>query len=216
MSRSARSWIYLRKPAKALFVAIGLPGVCVLLYGGTHTSSRNIAEFLCYLLVALLASRLKINMAEIADTMSVNFLFILIGVLQLSFTETLALGCAAILAQSFFGQKARPIQVTFNLCSSAISIALAYAVYNLPVMVMVFSSPPVRLVLASSTYFLVNTGSVATFISLADDKPFKKIWIEYYFWSFPYYLVGAAAAGGIDWLERSFSWETSLLALPVI
>lgn len=216
MSRSARSWIYLRKPAKALFIAIGLPGVCVLLYGVTHTSSRNIAEFLCYLLVALLASRLKINMAEIADTMSVNFLFILIGILQLSFTETLALGCTAILAQSFLGQKAKPIQVTFNLCSSAISIALAYAVYHVPVMVAVFSSPPVRLVLASTAYFVVNTGSIATFISLADDKPFKKIWVDYYVWSFPYYLVGAAAAGGIDWLERSFSWETSLLALPVI
>ena len=92
-------------------------GVRSALRGDAH-SSRNIAEFLCYLLVALLASRLKINMAEITDTMSVNFLFILIGVLQLSFTETLALGCVAILAQSFFGQRQDPSK-SHSICVPA-------------------------------------------------------------------------------------------------
>ncbi|HEY1463500.1 MAG TPA: diguanylate cyclase [Terriglobales bacterium] len=163
-----------------------------------------------------MASKLKINLTEITDTMSVNFLFILIGVLQLSFTETLALGCVAILAQSFLGQKPSPIQVTFNLCTSALSIALAYAAFHAPISMHLFSGLPVRLILASSAYFVANTGLVAIFISIADGKSFKKIWVEYYFWSFPYYLVGAAAAGGIDWLDRTFTWETSMMALPVI
>ena len=204
------------KSARALFIAVGLMGFSVLLYGVTQPASKNIAEFLCYLLISVLASRLKINLMEITDTMSVNFLFILVGVLQLSFAETLALGCVAILAQSLIGQRANPIQVTFNLCASALSITLAYGAYHLPIIVSLLPSPPARLVLASAAYFAANTGFIAAFISLADDKPFKKIWVEYYFWSFPYYLVGAAAAGTIDWLDRSFSWETSMLALPVI
>jgi diguanylate cyclase (GGDEF)-like protein/putative nucleotidyltransferase with HDIG domain len=191
-------------------------GVCVLLYGAQHPQSKNIAEFLCYLVVCILASKLKINLTEITDTMSVNFLFILIGVLQLSFAETLALGCVAILAQSFLGQKPSPIQVTYNLCTSAISIALAYVAFHAPLSIHFLASSPVRLILAASAYFVANTGLVAAFISLADGKSFKKIWIEYYFWSFPYYLVGAAAAGGIDWLDRTFTWETSMMALPVI
>jgi diguanylate cyclase (GGDEF)-like protein/putative nucleotidyltransferase with HDIG domain len=216
MSRSARSWIYLPTSARALFTGVSLLGVSILVYGLLHPASRNIAEFLSYLLIAVLASRLKINLTEIADTMSVNFLFILVGVLQLSFAETLALGCVAILAQSGLTKHPNPIRVTFNLCASALSIALAYGAYHVPFTFPILSSSPVRLAIAASVYFVATTGSIAAFVSFADDKPFKKMWVECYFWSFPYYLVGAAAAGMIDWLGKTFSWETSLLALPVI
>jgi diguanylate cyclase (GGDEF)-like protein/putative nucleotidyltransferase with HDIG domain len=40
--------------------------------------------------------------------------------------------------------------------------------------------------------------------------------VECYFWSFPYYLVGAAFAGMIGWFNREFGWETSLLIVPII
>ena len=40
--------------------------------------------------------------------------------------------------------------------------------------------------------------------------------MECYFWSFPYYLVGAAFAGMIGWFNREFGWETSLLIVPII
>ena len=40
--------------------------------------------------------------------------------------------------------------------------------------------------------------------------------MECYFWSFPYYLVGAAFAGMIGWFNRQFGWETSLLIVPII
>src|SRR5207249_6693522 len=42
------------------------------------------------------------------------------------------------------------------------------------------------------------------------------IWVECYFWSFPYYLVGAGFAGMIGWFNREFGWETSLLIVPII
>src|SRR5213078_4794372 len=41
-------------------------------------------------------------------------------------------------------------------------------------------------------------------------------WVDCYFWSFPYYLVGAAFAGMLGWFNRAFGWETSLLIVPVI
>jgi diguanylate cyclase (GGDEF)-like protein/putative nucleotidyltransferase with HDIG domain len=40
--------------------------------------------------------------------------------------------------------------------------------------------------------------------------------VECYFWSFPYYLVGAGIAGAIGWFNRTFYWETSLLLVPAI
>ena len=77
-------------------------------------------------------------------------------------------------------------------------------------------SHPLLLGLAAITYFAANTGSIAAVIALTEHKPINKIWVECYFWSFPYYLVGAAFAGMIGWFNRQFGWETSLLIVPII
>jgi putative nucleotidyltransferase with HDIG domain len=202
--------------ARVFISLVVIVGTSVLVYGALNPVSRNIAQFICYLLIALLASRLKVNLPGITGTMSVNFLFILLGVLELSFAETLVLGCAAILVQCFYRDRPSAIQVTFNICASAFAIAVAYGVYHFALSQGRVSSHPLLLVVAASTYFLANTGSIAVVISLTEGKSLQKIWVECYFWSFPYYLVGAAIAGMIGWFNRAFYWETSLLILPVI
>src|SRR6185312_8480666 len=53
-------------------------------------------------------------------------------------------------------------------------------------------------------------------ISLAEGKDFRKIWSECYFWSLPYYLVGAGIAGLVNYVNNFISWQTSLLVLPVV
>jgi hypothetical protein len=42
-------------------------------------ASRDPLKFLCYLVIALVASRLKVNLPGITGTMSVNFLFLPLG-----------------------------------------------------------------------------------------------------------------------------------------
>ena len=44
---------------------------------------RHPVRFSCYLAVCIIASALKVNLPGILGTMSVNFLFILIGILDL-------------------------------------------------------------------------------------------------------------------------------------
>ena len=77
-----------------------------------------------YLAVALASSGLKINLPSVTGTMSMNFLFVLIGVAELSLGETLVMGCLGILVQSTFHAKKRPrtVQVAFNVASMACSI----------------------------------------------------------------------------------------------
>jgi len=53
-------------------------------------------------------------------------------------------------------------------------------------------------------------------ISLTEGKRLGKIWKECYFWSFPYYIVGAAIAGLLSAVNRFVGWQTSLLVFPVI
>ena len=57
---------------------------------------------------------------------------------------------------------------------------------------------------------------VAAVISLTERRSLRKIWAECYFWSFPYYLVGAGVAGMMSWLHGFTDWQTSLLTLPVV
>src|SRR5881275_2032743 len=216
LAAQSQSWRDLDLRAKALISLVVAVGTGVLLYAAVYPTSKNIAQFICYLLIAILAARLKVHLPGITGTMSVNFLFILLGVLELSLTETLILGSAAIVVQCFYRDRPSAIQVTFNLCASAFATAVAYDVYHLAVGAGWFRSHPLLLGLAASTYFLANTGSTATVISLTERKALNKIWVDCYFWSFPYYLVGAAFAGMLGWFNRAFGWETSLLIVPVI
>src|SRR5713226_1235670 len=70
-----------------------------------------------YLLLACLASTLKIKLPKIRGTMSTNFLFILIGVSELTVAETVTLGCAAALVQCLWRPRKQPtlLQVLFNM-----------------------------------------------------------------------------------------------------
>src|SRR5271167_2557237 len=216
MAAQSQSWRGLTLPAKMFIGLVVTLGTGVLLFGAIHQSSKNIAEFICYLGIAVLASRMKVNLPGITGTMSVNFLFVLLGVLELSFSETLILGCVSILVQSLYPDRPNAIQVTFNVCAGALSTALAYLVYNHPLSNLLVDSRPLLLGVAACTYFVANTGSIATVISLTEGKRLSKILVECYFWSFPYYLVGAGIAGVIGWFNQTFYWETSLLLVPAI
>src|ERR1700732_4296129 len=101
-----------------LFVGITASlGMVVLCSALAHWQSADLARFLCYLAVAVLASSLKVQLPGIDGTMSVNFLFILLGVMELSLPETLVIGCTATLVQCLFGtrQKLVPLKIVFNV-----------------------------------------------------------------------------------------------------
>jgi diguanylate cyclase (GGDEF)-like protein/putative nucleotidyltransferase with HDIG domain len=149
--------------------------------------------------------------------MSVNFLFILLGVVELSLGETLVIGCTATLVQSVWQARNRldPIKVVFNVFGMmANASALCYATYHRLDGVVV--TKPVLLMVAALVFFLANTLPVSVVIALTENKSVRKIWSECYFWSFPYYMVGAAAVGLVGVINRRAGWQTSLLVLPLI
>ena len=62
-----------------------------------------------------------------------TFLFVLLGVLELSLAETLVIGCTAALVQSLWKTKHRPeaVKVVFNVFSlTANGICVTYFVYH--------------------------------------------------------------------------------------
>jgi diguanylate cyclase (GGDEF)-like protein/putative nucleotidyltransferase with HDIG domain len=180
--------------------------------------SADLTRFACYLAVAVLASSLKVQLPGIDGTMSVNFLFILLGVMELSLPETLVIGCTATLVQSVWQTRNRldPIKVLFNVFGMmANASALCYFSYHSLVGRM-GANKPILLMVAALVFFLANTLPISVVIALTENKSSRKIWAECYFWSFPYYLVGAAAVGLVGIINQRAGWQTSLLVLPLI
>ncbi len=193
-------------PSKAkLFIALAIiPGLTMLALGVSHWESADPVRFTIYLLLALVASTLKVRLPGLTGTMSVNFLFILIGVSQLSFSETLALGAVATVTQCV------------NIAALTMAITSAHFIYHLPRIQQVNGRMPVLLALAGCFFFMTNTMLVATVLSLVEARPFTRIWQQCYIWSFPYYLVGAGIASLVGVSGQYVGWKTALLIVPIM
>src|SRR6476619_1620291 len=92
-------------------------GVAIVATSLWNWHSDDLLRFFCYLAIAVFASSLKVRLPGIDGTMSVNFLFILLGVLELSLPETLVIGCTATLVQSVWQARKRidPVKIVFNV-----------------------------------------------------------------------------------------------------
>ncbi|MGH9788526.1 MAG: HD domain-containing phosphohydrolase [Candidatus Acidiferrales bacterium] len=203
--------------AKAyLYLTIAV-GLTILALGIHQWTSADPLRFACYLALALVASGLKVRLPEITGTLSVNFLFVLIGIVELSLPETLVLGCGAALLQCLWKASKRPRadQLLFNVACMATAITATAGVYHSLRVTSSMKWFPLALGMAAIVYFATNTGQVSVIVSLTEGKRVWKVWHECYFWSFPFYLVGAAFAGLISIVNHSFGWESSLLVLPV-
>jgi PAS domain S-box-containing protein len=203
--------------AKIYIGFISLLGLVSLWLGGLQWHSQDLSRFFTYIVIALVGSALKVSLPGIPGTMSVSFLFILIGVLDFSFAETLLIGCGGTLVQCLWKPKARPrlIQVVFSVSAVAVASLASYGVYHASLMQRLTPNPVLTLALAACAFYGTNTIQVAVVIALVEHKRIWNVWYQSYSWSFPYYLVGAAIAGLLSGLNRSLGWHATLLVLPV-
>jgi putative nucleotidyltransferase with HDIG domain len=204
--------------ARAFIAGMALMGLICFAMAFLHWQFSDPVKFSCYLIAALLASSLKVSLPGIEGTLSVNFLFTLLGILELSLPQTLVIGLASTLAQFYWkpARRVKLVQLIFNLSQVTVSSAVAYGAYKLVVIYVLHAPGPLALLVAAITHFGCNTAAMSTIIGLTEDKPIPKVWTASYLWSFPYYMVGAAAAGLVHFLNRHIGWQSSLLILPPI
>ena len=193
-------------------------GIVVLATALLHSQPSNLLKFACYLSIAILSATLKVRLPGMESTMSVHFLFVLLGVLELSLGETLMIGCGATLVQSLWRTKHRPeaIKVMFNVLGmSAPAIFVTYMAYRWSARLF-HTNTPLLLIIAACAYFLANTAPVSVVIAMSEKISVRKIWRETYFWSLPYYLIGAAIVGLVSFITRYIGWESALFVVPMM
>lgn len=174
------------------------------------------ARLAAYAVAALFAAGLKVTLPGMTGSMSVCYVFVLIAIAELSLGEVVVIASLSTVLQSAWQAKTRPkaVHLLFNAASISLTAAGAFAVYHDSY---IFASDPtVKLALASCTYFLLNTMSVAGVVGLTEHKNVITIWKHWYFWSFPYYLIGASITALIEYLSNFFDWRLTLFIFPVV
>jgi putative nucleotidyltransferase with HDIG domain len=204
--------------ARAFIAGLALAGLVVFAFAFAHWQTKDPVRFVAYLIAALLASSLKVGLPGIEGTLSVNFIFTQLGILELSLPETLLIGLAGTLGQFYWrpARQLKPVQLIFNVSQVTVSSAAAYGAYQLVVTRVLHAPGPLALVVAAITHFACNTTALSTIIGLTEGKSIRKVWGESHLWLLPYYMVGAAASGLVHFLNGHIGWQSSLLVLPPI
>ena len=198
--------------------AISLAGSGLIATTLYRWHSEDLLRFCFYLILSALAAGLKVNLPGIRGSMPVCFLFVFVGIADLNASETLMFGCVGTAVQCLWKAEQRPklSQAIFNIANTGIAVRAAYSLYHWPVLQRFDHIGPLLPIATGLAYYLLNTVPIAGAISLADGKRFGETWHHCYFWSFPFYMVGASVAWIISLCTRQMHWQGSIVLLPVI
>src|SRR5438874_5441849 len=188
----------------------------------THFSGHP-GLFILLLLLSSITSVFKVNLplARRSSTMSVSYAVDFASLLLLGAHETMIVAAVSAFSQCTFRIKERnPLYRTaFSMACLVVTVQAAGTVYvwlgGVPGD-MRLAALPKPLVGAATTYFLINTLTIATAIALSTRQSIMKVWNENFLWSAPSYFVGALTAAVATWLVGiSGHWLAPLAAAPL-
>ena len=203
---------------KLFVAATAVVGAWLLGIALLHWHSRDPLQFCCYFAIAILASTLKIRLPGMESTMSVHFLFVLLGTLELSLGETLVIGCSAALVQSLWLTTRRPeaIKVIFNVLSmSATAIWLTYVTYHSLAAVL---GDRKSLLAACGCHYIFSEQHRARcprYRSEREAIPAENMGGDLLL-VFSVLLGRGCGGGVVSYLAAIWGWETGFLSLPIM
>jgi putative nucleotidyltransferase with HDIG domain len=200
-----------------MLVCVVVTGACASLLTTLGHPAREWMHFFVYLAAVLLSSGMKVALPKSEGTMSVNFPFILLGILQLSPMQAVALAVASVVAQCRI-RVVKPftlLQILFNVANVSLATVLAGLAYGGALHPLNDEVAP-ALAIAAAAYFLANTVPLSLILAWeAGAGPFRQ-WRQEFLWYLPFYLVGAMLAAAANWVGIQFGWLTSLLLIPMV
>lgn len=199
----------------ALVIASGAGALIAQL---VHFNPANGFLFLGVFLITILTSGWKVRLPAVLATLSVNFLFILVGIVLFSLPEAMLLGFGGTIVQCLWRPRQRPraIQIAFSACSVGLAVLAAHSVFHGPLNAILGEIDSILIAISAVIYFLVNTLLVAGVIALTERKSVQRTWYDTYLWILPYHLVFASAAWLIVVVSKQNSWHSALVLLPLV
>ena len=205
--------------AKAYIALVIAAGALLLLFAAGSWYSANLRQFFIYLGLAALASALKVRIPGMEGTISPNFVFLLLGMVALPFSQVVTISLIAALVQSLWACAKRPrlVQVAFSAAALILSSSVAYTFCHIVHSVSGTESSVVCLILAGTMYFPLNSLLVSIVIGLVEGQPLTQVYERCYEWAFPYFMVGIAFAGLVSGVYTPPTvWKGALVLLPTM
>src|ERR1035438_4522578 len=206
--------------ARLYWLAAMAAGVLVIVCAASswNVGQENLWKFALYMVAAVVTSFLKIKLPGVVGTLSMNYMFIVVSLLELQLESAVLIGISSVMAQILIRPKVKPTweQVVFGVFTIPVVILVSSRVGGLPFFARIDATGSLALLSASMVYYLSNTGIVGTIISLTTSKSLVRVWRDSFLWTYPQYLVGGALAGAIHLINRFLPWQVLLLIGPPI
>ncbi len=199
-----------------VFIGAVLSGGVVAAVWARHAGSAAWLPFFAYLALTLASSTLKVPLPGESGTMSLNYPFIFLGILQLSPGQVCLLTLLSVAAQCRVkvAKVFTFVQIAFNLAAGATSAVVTY-VCCASLRSHGLSAGP-ALAIAAAVYFFASTLPVAMVIALSQGASWFGIWTKQFRWFLPFYIVGAVLAALANFVSQHFGWASAILMLPVL
>ncbi len=202
--------------AKAFIGLVIIAGSAALANGLAHWRPEDWTQFIAVLALAIVASRLKVNLPGVNGCMSVNLIFFLMAAAELSLGEAVVIGCVASVAQSLraSSKQMKAVQVAFNAATMSSATAVAALVFHF--VSNRGESLPLALAASGAAFFMANTVPVAIVLWVAEEqKPFPT-WMALGRLTFPYYLLSTGMAIAACTAAKHVGWQIPLMLFPLV
>jgi len=206
-----------RKASLYVDLVIAL-GAATLILAATSRETVEPVRFLTFLVLAVMASTMKVRLPGIEGTYSPDFLLLLLGIVELGFGPTVIMAVCCAMVQCVWNAERKPPahQLAFNVANLCVSIAAAYYSYHVASRWLSEEHEVFLLPVAAAVYFAVNSLLVSGILSLLEGRPMLKVWQTCFLWAFPYYLIGSDIVIRMAIAGRAGDWRVSLLGLPLM
>ncbi len=204
--------------ALALIALVVLLGAAALGLAVTGWESPDLIKFVGFLTVALFTVGTKIAIPGPAGNLPLTFVFVLMGVLDLSSSETVVLAVIVALFQSYWlpSQKPQPVQAAFNVATTALAASAAAALYDTSLGGAMAVPPLLRFAIATALFCVLHTAPVAAAVAFSEGLSFFATWRDCCWWTVPYYFGGGLAALLFSSVSRLVGWQSVLLTGPLV
>jgi hypothetical protein len=196
-----------------------LAAMASTLYVGLRSHTLHASFALALLALAAVTSRMKIKLPGIDGNMSVNLLFLLMAVVNLSAVEAVLIACVSTVVQCWPQGSGtfKPEKMLFNVSMMAFATSMANLIWNAGWLGRAaWASEPLMLASATAAFFLGQTAPVAGIIKLAEGAAMRRVWLSIVQLSFPYYVVSAGMTSMVSLVSHHLGWQAALVVFPVM
>ena len=207
-------------PARAVTM-IALVVFCGAITFGMAVESwetSDLLKFIGILTVTLFAVGARLSVPSAGGNVPVTFVFVFLGLLELSPSETVILGVIAALCQTLWNsfEDKQPLPMAFHIAAMSLSASIAVQIYNSPIGLPGTVPQIVRLGVATGVFGIAQTLAIALVVSVSDELSFFATWRNCFFWTMPHYLGGAFIAYGFSVASRFVGWQLLMLMGPIL